>query len=153
MCVPSAKQHWISILATIDATGSYFLFTKLNQFQVQKVFYFFIYIDSYRMDVLLQSKTKPVSTISVYSYIPPRRTEPKERTYYNSDSKVWVVATCQLTLANGQLTYLAKIASQKTYISLSQSLSFSVCPSHSFLFLVLTPLSLSPALFSPSQHN
>ncbi|CAB1350860.1 unnamed protein product [Coregonus sp. 'balchen'] len=39
------------------------------------------------MDVLLESKTKPVSTISVYSYIPPRRTEPKERTYYNSDSK------------------------------------------------------------------
>ncbi|XP_030645422.1 uncharacterized protein C5orf49 [Chanos chanos] len=39
------------------------------------------------MDVLLLSKTKPISTLSAFSFIPPRRTEPKERTYFNSNSK------------------------------------------------------------------
>ncbi|KAG5842410.1 cilia- and flagella-associated protein 90 [Anguilla rostrata] len=34
-----------------------------------------------------QAKTKPTSTLSVFSYIPPRRTDPKELTYFNCDSK------------------------------------------------------------------
>ncbi|KAM6958994.1 cilia- and flagella-associated protein 90 [Aplochiton taeniatus] len=39
------------------------------------------------MDVLLESKRKPVSTLSVFSYIPPRRTDSKENAYFNSESK------------------------------------------------------------------
>ncbi|KAL0962101.1 hypothetical protein UPYG_G00335670 [Umbra pygmaea] len=39
------------------------------------------------MDVSIEAKSKPLSNISVYSYIPARRTEPKEGTYYNTESK------------------------------------------------------------------
>ncbi|XP_029370755.1 uncharacterized protein C5orf49 homolog [Echeneis naucrates] len=39
------------------------------------------------MDVSLQAQSKPLSTLSAFSYIPPRRKEPKERTYFNRDSK------------------------------------------------------------------
>ncbi|KAF7655393.1 hypothetical protein LDENG_00056870 [Lucifuga dentata] len=36
------------------------------------------------MDVTLEAKRKPLSALSVFSYIPPRRKEPKEMSYYNS---------------------------------------------------------------------
>ncbi|KAJ8268306.1 hypothetical protein COCON_G00134780 [Conger conger] len=39
------------------------------------------------MEILSQDETKPASTLSVFSYIPPRRTDPKELTYFNCDSK------------------------------------------------------------------
>ncbi|KAI4890549.1 hypothetical protein NFI96_019243 [Prochilodus magdalenae] len=35
------------------------------------------------MDVLSQARSKPLSTLSVFSYIPPRRDDPKERRYFN----------------------------------------------------------------------
>uniref|UniRef100_A0A8P4GGG7 Cilia and flagella associated protein 90 n=1 Tax=Dicentrarchus labrax TaxID=13489 RepID=A0A8P4GGG7_DICLA len=40
------------------------------------------------MDVSLEARTKPLSTLSSFSYVPPRRKEPKERSYFNKDSKV-----------------------------------------------------------------
>ncbi|XP_074542264.1 cilia- and flagella-associated protein 90 [Halichoeres trimaculatus] len=40
------------------------------------------------MDVSLEAKTRPLATISAYSYIPPRRTGPKEMSYFNRDSQV-----------------------------------------------------------------
>ncbi|XP_040909814.1 uncharacterized protein C5orf49 homolog [Toxotes jaculatrix] len=40
------------------------------------------------MDVSLQAQTKPLSTLSAFSYVPPRRKEPKELSYFNKDSKV-----------------------------------------------------------------
>ncbi|XP_059205660.1 cilia- and flagella-associated protein 90 [Centropristis striata] len=40
------------------------------------------------MDVSLEARTKPLSTLSAFSYIPPRRKEAKEMTYYNTESKV-----------------------------------------------------------------
>ncbi|XP_076864581.1 cilia- and flagella-associated protein 90 [Brachyhypopomus gauderio] len=39
------------------------------------------------MDVLSQAKSKPLSALSVFSYIPPRRNEPKEERYFNCNSK------------------------------------------------------------------
>ncbi|KAI1901893.1 hypothetical protein AGOR_G00039120 [Albula goreensis] len=39
------------------------------------------------MEIIPEDKTKPASTLSVFSYIPSRRTDPKELTYFNSDSK------------------------------------------------------------------
>lgn len=41
------------------------------------------------MDVSLEAKTKPLSTLSAFSYIPPRREETKEMSYFKNDSKVW----------------------------------------------------------------
>ncbi|XP_077052550.1 cilia- and flagella-associated protein 90 isoform X2 [Siphateles boraxobius] len=35
------------------------------------------------MDVLSEAKSKPLSSLSVYSFIPARRTEPKEMRYFN----------------------------------------------------------------------
>lgn len=40
------------------------------------------------MDVALQAQTNPLATLSVFSYIPPRRKEPKHMSYFNADSKV-----------------------------------------------------------------
>ncbi|XP_044027979.1 uncharacterized protein C5orf49 homolog [Siniperca chuatsi] len=40
------------------------------------------------MDVSLEAQTKPLSTLSSFSYIPPRRKEPKEMSFFNKDSKV-----------------------------------------------------------------
>ncbi|XP_012673677.1 uncharacterized protein C5orf49 homolog [Clupea harengus] len=35
------------------------------------------------MDLLSQAENKPLSTLSVFSFIPSRRPEPKEMTYFN----------------------------------------------------------------------
>uniref|UniRef100_A0A8D3BGD8 Cilia and flagella associated protein 90 n=1 Tax=Scophthalmus maximus TaxID=52904 RepID=A0A8D3BGD8_SCOMX len=35
------------------------------------------------MDVALQAQTNPLATLSVFSYIPPRRKEPKHMSYFN----------------------------------------------------------------------
>ncbi|KAM9340291.1 cilia- and flagella-associated protein 90 [Symphorus nematophorus] len=40
------------------------------------------------MDVSLEAKTKPLANLSTFSYIPPRRREPKETSFFNRDSKV-----------------------------------------------------------------
>ncbi|KAG7245185.1 hypothetical protein INR49_023751 [Caranx melampygus] len=40
-----------------------------------------------KMDVSLQAQTRPLSTLSAFSYIPPRRQEPKEMSYFNRESK------------------------------------------------------------------
>uniref|UniRef100_A0A7N8YQU4 Cilia and flagella associated protein 90 n=1 Tax=Mastacembelus armatus TaxID=205130 RepID=A0A7N8YQU4_9TELE len=40
------------------------------------------------MDVSLESQTKPLSNLSSFSYVPPRRHEPKEMSYFNTESKV-----------------------------------------------------------------
>ncbi|XP_030597761.1 uncharacterized protein C5orf49 homolog [Archocentrus centrarchus] len=40
------------------------------------------------MDVSLEAKTKPLATLSAFSYIPPRRSEPKELSYFNKERKV-----------------------------------------------------------------
>uniref|UniRef100_A0A672MYP7 Cilia and flagella associated protein 90 n=1 Tax=Sinocyclocheilus grahami TaxID=75366 RepID=A0A672MYP7_SINGR len=40
------------------------------------------------MDVLSEAKSNPLSTLSVFSFIPPRRTEPKEMRYFNCSPKV-----------------------------------------------------------------
>ncbi|XP_026156221.1 uncharacterized protein C5orf49 homolog [Mastacembelus armatus] len=39
------------------------------------------------MDVSLESQTKPLSNLSSFSYVPPRRHEPKEMSYFNTESK------------------------------------------------------------------
>ncbi|XP_071373309.1 cilia- and flagella-associated protein 90 [Centroberyx affinis] len=39
------------------------------------------------MDVSLEAQTKPLAALSVFSYIPPRREEAKETSYFNNDSK------------------------------------------------------------------
>ncbi|KAF3707680.1 putative protein C5orf49 [Channa argus] len=39
------------------------------------------------MDVSLEANTKPLSTLSAFSYIPPRRKETKETSYFNKESK------------------------------------------------------------------
>ncbi|XP_062866040.1 cilia- and flagella-associated protein 90 [Trichomycterus rosablanca] len=39
------------------------------------------------MDLISQAESKPLSSLSVFSFIPARRSEPKERTYFNSNSK------------------------------------------------------------------
>ncbi|XP_073677438.1 cilia- and flagella-associated protein 90 [Garra rufa] len=39
------------------------------------------------MDVLSEAKSKPLSTLSVFSYIPPRRTEHTEMRYFNCSPK------------------------------------------------------------------
>uniref|UniRef100_A0A8C3AJ94 Cilia and flagella associated protein 90 n=1 Tax=Cyclopterus lumpus TaxID=8103 RepID=A0A8C3AJ94_CYCLU len=38
------------------------------------------------MDVSLEAQTKPLATLSAFSYIPPRRKEPKEMSYFNKES-------------------------------------------------------------------
>ncbi|XP_008293387.1 uncharacterized protein C5orf49 homolog [Stegastes partitus] len=45
------------------------------------------------MDVSLEAQTKPLAVLSAFSYIPPRRKEPKEMTYFNRSSKVPDVST------------------------------------------------------------
>ncbi|TKS88627.1 hypothetical protein D9C73_022942 [Collichthys lucidus] len=37
------------------------------------------------MDVSLEAQTKPLSTLSTFSYIPPQRKEPKEMSFFNKD--------------------------------------------------------------------
>uniref|UniRef100_A0A8C1J4Y2 Chromosome 5 open reading frame 49 n=1 Tax=Cyprinus carpio TaxID=7962 RepID=A0A8C1J4Y2_CYPCA len=44
------------------------------------------------MDVLSEAKSKPLSSLSVFSFIPPRRTEPKEMRYFNCSPKVRGIA-------------------------------------------------------------
>ncbi|KAG7499833.1 hypothetical protein JOB18_000884 [Solea senegalensis] len=39
------------------------------------------------MDVSLQAKTKPLSSLSAFSYIPPRRRQLKDMSYFNRDLK------------------------------------------------------------------
>ncbi|MCJ8749574.1 hypothetical protein PDJAM_G00178000 [Pangasius djambal] len=39
------------------------------------------------MDELTQTESKPLSAVSVFSFVPPRRNEPKERRYFNSTPK------------------------------------------------------------------
>ncbi|XP_051527490.1 uncharacterized protein C5orf49 [Myxocyprinus asiaticus] len=39
------------------------------------------------MDVLSQAKSRPLSTLSVFSYIPPRRTDLQEMRYFNTIPK------------------------------------------------------------------
>ncbi|KAM9824682.1 cilia- and flagella-associated protein 90 [Neosynchiropus ocellatus] len=45
------------------------------------------------MDVLAQGQTQPLSTLSAFSYIPPRRREPKELSYFQSEPKAPEVST------------------------------------------------------------
>ncbi|XP_047461863.1 uncharacterized protein C5orf49 homolog isoform X2 [Mugil cephalus] len=45
------------------------------------------------MDVSVEAKKKPLSTLSPFSYIPPRRNEPKEMSYFNRESKMSDVST------------------------------------------------------------
>ena len=54
------------------------------------------------MDVFQEAKTKPISIVSVYSYIPSRRAESKETTYFNCESKVQyaVFDIAQLAIAS-----------------------------------------------------
>ncbi|KAK5911461.1 hypothetical protein CgunFtcFv8_005632 [Champsocephalus gunnari] len=44
------------------------------------------------MDVSLEAKTKPLALLSPFSFIPPRRKDPKEMSFYNQDSKVLEVS-------------------------------------------------------------
>ncbi|XP_047239880.1 uncharacterized protein C5orf49 homolog [Girardinichthys multiradiatus] len=46
-----------------------------------------------KMDVSLEAQTKSLATLSAFSYIPPRRNEPKEMSYFNTKSKVSNVFT------------------------------------------------------------
>ncbi|XP_042361953.1 uncharacterized protein C5orf49 homolog [Plectropomus leopardus] len=45
------------------------------------------------MDVSREAQTKPLSTLSAFSYIPPRRKDAKEMSYFNRDSKAPEVTT------------------------------------------------------------
>ncbi|XP_054462642.1 uncharacterized protein CFAP90 [Anoplopoma fimbria] len=45
------------------------------------------------MDVSEEARTKPLATLSAFSYIPPRRNEPKEMSYFNRVSTVPEVST------------------------------------------------------------
>ncbi|XP_038155746.1 uncharacterized protein C5orf49 homolog [Cyprinodon tularosa] len=45
------------------------------------------------MDLFSDVQTKPLANLSAFSYIPPRRNEPKEMSYFNTRSKVPVVST------------------------------------------------------------
>ncbi|CAK6961027.1 uncharacterized protein C5orf49 homolog [Scomber scombrus] len=38
------------------------------------------------MDVTLEAKTQPLANLSPFSYIPPRRKDPKEMSFFNKDS-------------------------------------------------------------------
>ncbi|XP_073319685.1 cilia- and flagella-associated protein 90 [Pagrus major] len=40
------------------------------------------------MDVTLEAQKRPLATLSSFSYIPPRRKEPKEISIFNKDSRV-----------------------------------------------------------------
>nr|XP_046273812.1 uncharacterized protein C5orf49 homolog isoform X2 [Scatophagus argus] len=40
------------------------------------------------MDVSLEAQSKPLSTLSTFSYVPPRRKQLKEMSYFNKDSTV-----------------------------------------------------------------
>ncbi|MED6251539.1 hypothetical protein ATANTOWER_032446 [Ataeniobius toweri] len=40
-----------------------------------------------KMDVSLEAQTKSLATLSAFSYIPPRRNEPREMSYFNTKSK------------------------------------------------------------------
>lgn len=51
------------------------------------------------MEELIQTESKPLSTRSVFSFIPPRRTELKERSYFNSSPQV----------ADGQSVFLCPL--------------------------------------------
>ncbi|TNN75446.1 hypothetical protein EYF80_014258 [Liparis tanakae] len=44
------------------------------------------------MDVSLEAQTKPLATLSAFSYIPPRRTDPKESSYFNRESTTLMAA-------------------------------------------------------------
>ncbi|XP_056274927.1 cilia- and flagella-associated protein 90 [Pseudoliparis swirei] len=48
------------------------------------------------MDVSLEAQTKPLATLSAFSYIPPRRTDPKESSYFNKESTAPEVSTYDL---------------------------------------------------------
>uniref|UniRef100_A0A3P9CPU9 Cilia and flagella associated protein 90 n=1 Tax=Maylandia zebra TaxID=106582 RepID=A0A3P9CPU9_9CICH len=37
------------------------------------------------MDVSLEAKTKPLATLSAFSYVTPRRNEPKQMSYFNNE--------------------------------------------------------------------
>ncbi|XP_055013590.1 uncharacterized protein CFAP90 [Boleophthalmus pectinirostris] len=39
------------------------------------------------MDVEREAEKRPLSTLSAFSYIPPKRTEPKEMSYFNRESQ------------------------------------------------------------------
>ncbi|XP_068432250.1 cilia- and flagella-associated protein 90 [Clinocottus analis] len=45
------------------------------------------------MDVSLEAQTKPLATLSAFSYIPPRRREPKELSLYNKESTAPKIST------------------------------------------------------------
>lgn len=60
-------------------------FAFLRFYNLYRVIFFFL---ARRMDVSLQAQTKPLSTLSAFSYIPTRRKEPKEMSYFDKDSKV-----------------------------------------------------------------
>lgn len=40
------------------------------------------------MDVAVEAKTRPLSTLSTFSHIPARRKELKEMSYFNTGTKV-----------------------------------------------------------------
>uniref|UniRef100_A0A672ZAN1 Uncharacterized protein n=1 Tax=Sphaeramia orbicularis TaxID=375764 RepID=A0A672ZAN1_9TELE len=42
------------------------------------------------MDVLREAENKPLSKLSSFSYIPPRRKEPKEMSYFNRETEVYM---------------------------------------------------------------
>nr|XP_055075425.1 uncharacterized protein CFAP90 [Misgurnus anguillicaudatus] len=45
------------------------------------------------MDVSAEAKSRPLCTLSVFSFIPARRTEPKEMRYFNTISKTSDIST------------------------------------------------------------
>ncbi|XP_037330626.2 cilia- and flagella-associated protein 90 [Pungitius pungitius] len=45
------------------------------------------------MDASLEAQTKPLSTLSAFSYIPPRRKDPKHMSYFNTKPTVPEVST------------------------------------------------------------
>ncbi|KAJ8273150.1 hypothetical protein GJAV_G00098080, partial [Gymnothorax javanicus] len=59
----------------------YLIFTLLL-FAINKTF-----PRKWEMAIFSLAKTKPISTLSVFSYIPSRRTDPNELKYFNCDSK------------------------------------------------------------------
>ncbi|KAK5621380.1 hypothetical protein CRENBAI_008382 [Crenichthys baileyi] len=46
-----------------------------------------------QMDVSFEAQSKSLATLSAFSYIPPRRNEPREMSYFNTKSKVSDVST------------------------------------------------------------
>ncbi|XP_029976499.1 uncharacterized protein C5orf49 homolog [Salarias fasciatus] len=45
------------------------------------------------MDVHLEAQKKPLSTLSAFSYIPPRRNDPKEASYFSKEPQAPDVST------------------------------------------------------------